>query len=414
MSTHAFARVVAGAMVACGFTAAHADTITIEQAVARAAARVSVALAGADVEAARAEASASRRPIHDPELGVAVGPRFGGGEILVGAEVSIAQTLELGGKRGARRGAADARAAVAEAELERATAVAELESWRAFQRGLVARARLEGARVTEALAGQLVVATRDRQELGAGTQLQINLANLEVARARHDRVDAENQYEAALAELATAVGAAADERLEPTGELVVLPEPPGDEAALIARALADRPDLTVARAEVTAARAEVRLADALGRPDLTASLRYGLEQDVDQDVHVVLAGISMTLPLRDRNQGPRAATRVRSRRAELDLAGRRTEAERELRTALGAYVRARDAVLGFDREINQRLEDNLALARESFEAGKLDYFELTVVRRELIANQLAYLDAVNEAIDAWTAVQRAAGKQGGR
>ena len=66
-------------------------------------------------------------------------------------------------------------------------------------------------------------------------------------------------------------------------------------------------------AEVAAARAEVRLADALGRPDLTASLRYGLEQDVDRDVHVVLAGISMTLPLRARNQGPRAATRVRSR-----------------------------------------------------------------------------------------------------
>jgi len=37
-----------------------------------------------------------------------------------------------------------------------------------------------------------------------------------------------------------------------------------------------------------------------------------------------------------------------------------------------------------------------------------------VVRRELVSNQLAYLDAVNEAIEAWTAVQRAAGKEGAR
>ncbi|MBK9030272.1 MAG: TolC family protein [Myxococcales bacterium] len=414
MSTFAFVRAVIGAVLASGVTAAHADSITIDQAVSRAARRVSVAIAGADVEAARQEADGSRRPIYNPELGVAIGPRFGGGKTLLDVEVSLAQTIELGGKRGARRAAGDARVAVAEAELARATYAAEIDVWRAFQRGVVARARLEGTRATEALAAQLVAATNDRQTLGAGTQLQINLATLEVARARHDRFDAENDYDAALAELATAVGAAPEERLEPAGDLPELPAATWDEEALVLRALADRPDLEAARAQLTAARADVRLADALGRPDVTASLSYGFEQDVDTDFHAVLAGLSISLPVRNRNQGQRAATRARSRRAEIELVGRLSEAERELRTAVRAYVRARDAVLGFDREINQRLQDNLELARASFEAGKLDYFEFTVVRRELVANQLAYLDAVNEAIDAWTAVQRAAGKEGAR
>lgn len=414
MSTFAFSRAVFGAVLACGITAAHADSITFDQAVARAARRPSVAIAGTDVDAARGEAAGARRPLYNPEVGVAVGPRFGGGKTLLEAQVTVAQTIELGGKREARRAAAAARVTAADAELTRAAYEARVEVWRAFHRALVARTRVEGTRATEELATQLVAASSDRQVLGAGTQLQINLANLEVGRARHDRFDAENAYEAALAELATAVGAGANERLEPTGELPVLPDATVDEEALVARALADRPDLAAARAEAAAARADLRLADALATPDVTTSISYGFEQDVDTDFHAILGGISISLPVRNRNQGGRAAARARSHRAELERDRRITEAEREVRTAVRAYVRARDAVLGFDREVNARLNENLDLARQSFEAGKIDYFELTVVRRELVSNQLAYLDAVNEAIDAWAAVQRAAGKEGAR
>ena len=414
MSTFARWRAVISAVLACGITVAHADSITFDQAVARAARRPSVAIAGTEVDAARGEADGARRPIYSPEVGVAAGPRFGGGKTLLEVQVSLAQTIELGGKGGARRAAAAARVTAAEAELARARHDASVEVWRTFQRALVARTRVEGTRETEALAAQLVTASSDRQALGAGTQLQINLANMEVARARHERVDAENAYETALAELATSIGAGPDERLEPSGELPVLPEATTDEAAMVARALAERPDLAAARAEVVVARADVRLADALGRPDLTASLSYGYEQDLDTNFHAVLGGLSIALPVRNRNQGARAAARARSHRAELEQGRRVTEAEREMRTAVRTYVRARDAVLGFDREVNARLHDNLELARQSFEAGKLDYFEFTVVRRELVSNQLAYLDAVNEAIEAWTAIQRAAGKAGAR
>ena len=414
MFTFAFSRAVIGALLATGITAAHADSITIDQAITRAARRPSVAVAGTDVEAARGEAAGSRRPLYNPELGVAAGPRFGAGSTLLDLEVSIAQTIELGGKRGARRAAADARVDAAEADLAGGTYEARVEVWGACQGGVVARARLEAMREAEALATQLVAVTRDRQTLGAGTQLQINLAALEVGRARLDRVDAENVYEASLAELATTIGAAPEERVEPAGELAALPPTSLDEAALVGRALAERPDLAAARAQVVAARADVRVAESLGTPDLTASLSYGYEQDVDTDFHTVLAGLSISLPVRNRNQGARLVTRARSRRAELELNRRVVEAERDVRTAVRAYVRARDAVQGFDREVSGALHDNLELARESFAAGKLDYFELTVVRRELVANRLAYLDAVNEAIDAWTAVQRAAGKDGAR
>lgn len=410
MSTFAFLRAVTGAFLACGITVAHADHITLNQAVQRAARRPAVGIAGADVEAARGEAAGARRPLYNPEAGVAVGPRFGGGRTLLDVEVSLSQTIELGGKRGARRDAAQARVAAAEAGLAQARYDAELEVWRAFQVGLVARARLAATREAETLATQIISAATDRQTLGAGTQLQINLATLEGGRARHERVDAENAYDAALAELGRAIGAGPNERLEPAGEIAPLPAGERDEEEMVAMALARRPDLEVARAELRAARADVRLADAEATPNLTASLSYGYEQELEADFHAVLGGISISLPLRNRNQGARAAARARSHRAALEHDRRRADAERDVRVAVRAYARARDAVLGFDQEINDRLHENLELARESFVAGKIDYFEFSVVRRDLVANRLAYLDAVAEAVEAWSALERAIGK----
>lgn len=410
MTTFALSRAVIGAVLVSGLTASHADPITFEEAVRRAASRPAVAIAGTEVDAVRAEAAGARRPIYNPELGVAIGPRFGGGQTLLDAEVSLAQTIELGGKRDARRAVADARVAAAGSNLVQAQLDAEFEVWRAFQLTLLARARIDATREAEALATQLVTASSDRQALGAGTQLQINLATLEGGRARHDRLDAENAYDAALAELARVIGAAPDERLEPVGELATLPAAALDEDALVARALANRPDLDVARAGLRVARAEVRLANAEATPNLTASVSYGYEQDLDTDFHAVMAGLSISLPVRNRHQGARSAARARVRGAELEQDRRTVDVEREVRVAIRAYARAREALLGFDREINERLHDNLELAHESFVAGKLDYFEFSVVRRDLVANRLAFLDAATEAVDAWSTVQRAVGK----
>jgi hypothetical protein len=121
MSTFARWRAVIGAVLAFGVTVAHADSITFDQAVARAARRPSVAIAGTDVEAARGEADGARRPIYNPEVGVAAGPRFGGGKTLLEVQVSLAQTIELGGKGQARRDAAAARVTAAKPRLALAT-----------------------------------------------------------------------------------------------------------------------------------------------------------------------------------------------------------------------------------------------------------------------------------------------------
>ena len=77
--------------------------------------------------------------------------------------------------------------------------------------------------------------------------------------------------------------------------------------------------------------------------------------------------------------------------------------------AISGYTRAREAVLGFDKEVNERLHENLELARASYTSGKIDYFQFNVVRRELLASRNAYLDAFEETVEAWSDVQQALG-----
>ena len=408
----ALARLAAGASILLCSGHVAAAPITLEQALQRAVGRPLVALAGASTEAARHDADQASLSAYNPQVTVGAGPRFVGDQRWIAFQVGLGHTFQLGGKRSARRAAADARIDVADAERFAAGLIARIETWRAFQLALVVRERVAMAMEAEEVAIQVEAATRVRKDVGFGTQLELNLTTAEVGRARHDRLDAERTYTASVAALASAIGAAATEVIEPSGTLAPTPALTADTEALIARALRDRPEARTALASSRAARAEIRVADADAIPDVTLGVSYSYERDPDLTANAVLATASIGLPLLNRNQGTRRAARSLADRAEIQVSWTTIEIEREIRVAVSGYQRAREAVLGFDKEVNERLHENLELARASYTSGKIDYFQFNVVRRELLASRNAYLDAFEETIEAWTAVQRATGGGG--
>ncbi|HVV81910.1 MAG TPA: TolC family protein, partial [Kofleriaceae bacterium] len=317
MHERMFVRAVAMALVGLTVTVAHADTITLDEALRRAAERPTVAMADAEVDAARAEASGARRPLYNPELGLSVGPARGGGSFLLSGDVSLVQTIERGGKRAARVDAADARTRVASAQRQLEAATARLEARRAFELAQVWLERVEVAREAERVAAEVADATAQTLAHGKGTQLEVNLARAELGRTKHDRLDAESAYETALAALATAIGARASERVEPAGDLALSDALPWSEDDFVALAQRNRPELAGVRAELDLARAETRATDAEAAADVTLGIDYGFSQDPDIDTHSILFSASFPLLVRNRNQGARAASRVRARRAEI-------------------------------------------------------------------------------------------------
>lgn len=409
--TKALARLAARASVLCFCGHVAAAPVTIEEAIERASRRPLVGMASASVEATRHDATQASLPAYNPELSIGVGPRFTGDERTIDVQIGLGQTIQLGGKRSARRVVAAARVEAADAEQAAASLVARIEAWRTFQLALLARERVAMAREAEQVSIAVEAATRERQQVGFGTQLALNLTTADVGRARHDRLDAERKQAEALAQLASAVGAKATEQLEPAGELQPPPVLGGDVETLIAGALRDRPQSRIARAAMNIAQAEVQAATAEAVPDVALGMTYGYERDTNVTSHTLLATATIGLPVLNRNQGRRRAAGVLADRANLDARWTTTEIEREIRLAVSGYPRARDAVLGFDKQVNEALHENLELARASYTSGKIDYFQFNVVRRELLASRNAYLDAIEEAIEAWSAVQQATGRE---
>lgn len=404
----ALARFAVGASLLVGGLATAAP-ITLDQAIQRADSRPLVGMANVSAESARHDAEQASLSTYNPQLSASAGPRFVAGARSLAFDIGLGHTFELGGKRSARRAVADAKIEAADAEIVAARLLARIEAWRAFQVALVMRERVAMAKEAEQVAIQVETATTERQKVGFGTQLEINLTTAEVGRARHDRLDAERKFDTAIAELASAIGAKANETFEPEGQLVPPPALAADISSLVDRATKERPEARVARASSNIARAEIRSADAEAVPDLSIGVTYEYERDQDATAQTVLGTVGIGLPFFNRNQGARKAARSTARRAEIELAWTTTEIEREVRVAVSSYQRTREAVLGFDKEVNERLHENLELARASYTSGKIDYFQFNVVRRELLASRNAYLDAFEEAVEAWSAVQQALG-----
>ena len=398
------------AWMLAGAWPAAAETISVEEALRRAEeGNAELKQVAADLQAARGGIVGARLVPYNPEVGVAAGPTFGNSQERLGYELSLSQTLELGGKRGRRIEAAEARLSGAELRLEFARRQLAARVRRAYYLAMVARSRVGATREAEEVAADLKAAADDRARLGAGTLLEQNVASSVLGRARRDRLAAERRYREALTELAAVMGSAAAARPEPAdGPLPEFGPIALGEDEFVARALARRSDVAAAVRERAAAEADVALAASQAVPDVSLSAALG--RDAVDAADTLLFGLAIPIPVFNRNQGGRAVASAALAKAQIAEATARREAERQARTVLGTYALAADAVRGFDRDVVERLKENLDLARESVRSGKIGLLLFNSVRRDLVDTRLAYLDALSELVDARSALELAAGE----
>ncbi len=389
-----------------------AQAIPLEEALRRAERdHPEVLTAGAELAIAEGEVVTARTLPYNPDLSIDVGRKTdrapSGASGSGGQEygVALGQTIEIPGKRSKRVSAAEARVDAARARLEWARHVVRAGVRRTYFLTLAARERVRSAREAEAVSEELKAFARERLQMGAGTQLEYNVAAASAGRARGERLAAERRHRQARVDLAAASAAPAGEDTEAAGDLPQFTGSAASEAEVVARALALRPDLRALQRERAAAQADVRVARALAVPDPTLSASYGRAPDEKS----LLFGITVTLPAFNRNQGGRAVARALESRAIVAERAATQAVEREARAAFAAYRTALDAVQAFDREVVDRLAENLELARESFRAGKISLLEFNLVRRDFVETRLAYLDALAELVEARLTLELSAG-----
>src|SRR3712207_818165 len=189
------------------------------------------------------------------------------------------------------------------------------------------------------------------------------------------------------------LGAEPTEALKLRGDFEGLIDPLPAPSAAATRAVAERPDILAARAAERLAEAKVEEARAKGHAD--AEVRAGFQQmksgfmlngitdagrlaPIENTANSVTFGVTLTLPVRDRNVGATEAAlaeldAARKRRAFLELTARR-----EVAAAYASYEASARASEIYRVGVRGQAGQNLVVIRKTYELGSktlLDYID---------------------------------------
>jgi cobalt-zinc-cadmium efflux system outer membrane protein len=380
------------------------EALTLEQALAVARKHAPLILSARYrvVEARGRLAGASVFQQENPEVFASAGPRFTQGGEITDYEISLSQTLELGGRRAAR--IAGARAGV-DREAASSSEVLRLllkKVSAAFAHGLAAQERLRIATAAEGLANELLDGMQRRYEAGDVPILDVNLARGGAARARAQTRAAQAHYASAVGELRVLLGMGAEQPLTITGDL--RDRKRYELETLVAHA-SQRPDLRVLAAEIREAESQLRLGRASAYPDISPGFSY--KRDSGDSVYQ--GSLTFTLPVFRRGQELKAVGAARSARLNGELQASTRAVAVEVHTAYAVYRSQVAAVEELERNALPSVDENETLGRRSFEEGEIGLYELLLIRRESFETRVLYTERLLEAAIAGIELEARAG-----
>lgn len=343
----------------------------------------------------------------NPVLSASAASRRGMGRSAKDLAVSLSQELAIGGRRGNRIDASRSEMEAASASLiwNKRLLVATVHV--AFIDALRARDLVLVAEQDLALAKSLYELAEKGLAKGAATRIDVNVAAAELGRSEAAFENANGAFTSARAILARTMGMNPRTRFKVAGTLRAALAAPSSLSNMLRDAQERRGDVAALRDQQVASEARHELARSEAWPTVTLQAFAEREADVDT---ILGGGLSIPLPLFDRNQGAIAETRARLARSRAELATGQLLASEQLVSAHARYLAAATAVKQLRKRVVGNLEENLALLQRAFDAGKQTWPEVLIIRRTFVDAQRLLTNAEADARQAWVALELASGQ----
>ena len=256
---------------------------------------------------------------------------------------------------------------------------------------------------------------------GRTAPLEQNMVLVEVNRIRSMRESNQGKVEVAMLELRNLMGMRPEEPLRLRGDLDHLtgPVPSGDVAKDVA--LRERPDLKVARAMEALAEAQISQARSEGRFDASLTGKYelmnfGFPQEgfnsngqlvpIQGRFQYLAAGVTLNLPVRNRNQGAIAAAVAEKAAATQRREFAELTVQREVASALARYQSATRAAEIYRVGVQGQANANLDVVRQTYELGSKTLLDVIAEQRRFIETQTGYIEALVNAYQARVEIER--------
>lgn len=334
--------------------------------------------------------------------------------------VGFSLPLELGGKRQKRIDLAQIEIAIAEntvADRERRLAS---EIYIVYSEALAAKRELEIIDKLNNLDSQTVKVVEIRIKEGDSAPLELNLLKVELERLKSRRHLAEGKFQAAMLRLKSVVGIAFDQPLELKEDFFssqnIQTKYSLNEA--LALALQTRPDLKTAQLLEQAAQAGLQLAKSQVVPDLVLSTRYSRENSGFDETPVGILkdkddlltfGVSVTLPIFNRNQGSQADAKISITQAQQRKEFLEQLIKAEVTAAYARYQSSQLAVNSFEQGVIAQSTNNLRIFKEVYNLGELKVTDLISEQRRLVDSEREYTELLTERYQALAELNTAIG-----
>ncbi len=305
--------------------------------------------------------------------------------------VQLSQLIELGEKRAKRVQAASTSHALAGWDYETKRIGAITETYQAFIDVLSAQKRVALAEDMVRLAEQVVGIVSNRVEAGkvspvenSKTDITRSLARIEVERARRD-------LDASRIRLAGTWGSTKPLFKSVEGDIeTISPIPSLDRLTLY---LSQNPELARWTTEISQRRANIAMEESKAIPSITVSGGY-LTAGTVSNSPAFVAGLSIPLPLFDRNQGKIQEARHRLAKSEEERKSAEIRVNNQLSQAYRALSTAHAESAALKSNILPRTQSTFDSVNEGYRLGKFALLDVLDSQRALFDAHIRYLHAI--------------------
>jgi cobalt-zinc-cadmium efflux system outer membrane protein len=380
---------------------ARAESLTLPQAIA-------TALSGSkDLQAARFVAAQARARL--VQAGLLPNPRLelaNKNDALFANEgeytssIGFSQQFPVAGRIARQKDVARVDIDLALAEIREAEWKLAGEVAKGFYTAVALNRQIEARNRLIEFDQKLLDAARKRFSAAEVSELDVNIAQLDLQRVSQERALLMGDRTAQLEHLNQLLGRTAtqpltlDDTLPSTETLPNL----SDQQR---RALERRPDLRSAVLKAERARADTKLARAEQWEDWTVTL--GVERSrlsitgapPQPSTSALSLGLSVPLPLLDQKQGRIAETIASGAQANAQIAALRLSIVNEVASAVAEIKRLQQVMLEYERTMLPTSERNVGFAQQGYSRGQVAIADVVQAARQQGELNIAYLNTLN-------------------
>jgi cobalt-zinc-cadmium efflux system outer membrane protein len=319
--------------------------------------------------------------------------------------LQLNQEIELGDKRQVRMDAADAMYSKANLELELKKAEIHAATVAAFYEVLVAQEKLNLTKSSVDIAEAALSASAKRVIAGKSSPVEETKSKIAASSARVDLAQANAQFMSARKKLAALWGNTTSfETVE--GNVAVVPELTS--IADLNTKLEQAPAVKLAKSEIASRNALTRIEQSKATPNITLSAGVVNNQELG-GINQAILGLSMPIPLFDRNQGNLQEAVSREYKAQDELALLQNQLQTQIAVHYEQLLASKSMAKSYETEILPGAQSAFDAATKGFQAGKFDFLDVLDAQRTLFQAKNQYIQSLLTGHQAVAEIERILG-----